>query len=403
MSFDGSAEWSTRARAVDARAITRADIVAHPAGDCVYPRYFRKASGARLWDVDGNEFIDYLLGYGPVILGHAHPLVTEAAISEIRSGNCVAPLWSPRQVELTERLTEIIPGAEAALLMKTGSDATSAAVRLSRIFTGRDRVLRWGYNGWHDWSVEQAAGVPADVRRNTVYFDYDDLRALEVHLAEVPCACIVMMPFEFEQVKSEHLKAIRTMADRYGTLLVFDEMRSGFRISLGGAQEFFGVTADLATFSKAMGNGHAVSALTGRGEVLRCLERTKISSTFFAEPSSMAASLATISILRETNAIGSVWDQGAHLQDGLRKLLTESGLPGSVVGYPPMPFLRFELPDRVANERVKRAFFATTVSNGILFHPDHQWFLSAAHTAADIEWTIERCAVAFCAAVEAAA
>ncbi|MBK6502782.1 MAG: aminotransferase class III-fold pyridoxal phosphate-dependent enzyme [Candidatus Microthrix sp.] len=129
-----------------------------------------RAEGPFVWDVDGNRFTDFLLGYGPVVLGHAQPDVMAAAVAQLSTGNCIAPLWSPRQVELAHLLTETLPGAESALLLKTGSDATSAAIRLARAFTGRDLVLRCGYHGWHDWAVEQPGGVVSAVRAHTVPF-----------------------------------------------------------------------------------------------------------------------------------------------------------------------------------------------------------------------------------------
>lgn len=389
--FNMNELWTARALRVDSRAITRGDIVQPLTGTCEFPRYFSRAAGAHIWDVDGNRYIDYLLGYGPVILGHSHPVVGSAVVGELKRGNCVAPLWSTRQVELTELLSEVIPGAEQSLLLKTGSDATSAAVRLARIFTGREMVLRSGYNGWHDWSAERADGIPEAVRANTTVFDYLDLGALERELTAHPYACIVMMPFEDEETTPEHLTAIRNLAHSRGTLLVLDELRSGFRVSLGGAQEFLDVQADLVALGKAMGNGFAISALTGRAEILEGLARTKISSTHFANPVDMVAAITTISVLRESDALDRIWSAGALLQDGLRSLVADSGLPAEVVGYPPMPFLRFAFDDPHVQSRATHLFFAATTQRGLLLHPEHQWFVSAAHTTADIEQTLDTC------------
>lgn len=399
--FEENERWSVRARQVDARAITRPDVVPALRGSCSYPRYVDRAEGPYIWDVDGNRYIDYLLGYGPVILGHAHPIVTHAVVEELARGHCIAPLWSPRQVELTELLAQLVPGAENSLLLKTGSDATSAAVRLARLYTGRDTVLRCGYNGWHDWSVHQSAGVPKAVRGNSASFDYLDLSGLEAKLEASDCACVLMVPFEDDEAPPGHISKIRQLASRYGALLVLDEMRSGFRIALGGAQQFLGVQADLATFSKAMANGYAISALTGRAEVLSGLAQTKISSTFFANPADMVAALTTISLLRDTDALERVWSMGSLLQKGLRSLVAECRLPAVVVGYPPMPFMRFEFVDPDIQARVTKAFFATTTKLGVLMHPDHQWFVSAAHAEADIQATLAACRTGFTAAANA--
>jgi glutamate-1-semialdehyde aminotransferase len=402
----GVARWEVsealtlRGLAADARAVTRGDIIPNdPLGEARYPRYLSRAQGAYVWDVDGNRYIDYLLGYGPVVLGHADPRVTAAATAELAQGNCIAPLWSPRQVELTELLNSIIPGAELALLLKTGSDATSAAVRLARIFTGRSKVVRWGYNGWHDWAAEKPAGIPPAIRADTMTFDLDpaSLRAaLERHPADV--ACVLTMPFEYEAIPPTLLPELRAVAHEYGALFVLDEMRSGFRMGLGGAQEYLSVQADLATFSKAIANGYALSAVTGPAEILSGLSETKVSSTFFANPVDMVAATTTISILRDTDAIDRLWANGRALQDGLRELVAEYGAPAEVVGYPPIPFLRFTLADPAELADVKLRFFAETTKRGVLFHPDHQWFVSAAHSAADIEETLEACRYAFEAA-----
>lgn len=389
-------EWAVRGLASDARAISRGDIMADDKQyGSVYPRYFGRASGAYLWDVDGNQYVDYQLGYGPVVLGHAHPQVNAAAVRELRSGSCIAPLWSPRQVELTELLTQVVPGCELAYLLKTGSDATSAAVRLARIHTGRDKVIRWGYNGWHDWAAGLPAGVPASVRAETLLFSHEpeSLRAIfEQHPDEV--ACVLTMPFEFTTIPDDRLEQLRTIAHDFGALFILDEMRSGFRMTLGGAQEYFGVRADLAAFSKAMANGYPISAVVGRADVLGGFSRTRISSTFYASPVEMAAALTTIRILRETDALDRIWALGAMLQDGLRDLAAKYEVAADVVGYPPIPFLKFDVSDRQGLAR-RRKFFVETTRRGILFHPEHQWFVSASHTQEDIEFTLDVCRQAF--------
>jgi glutamate-1-semialdehyde 2,1-aminomutase len=393
--------WADRATH-DARAATRGDVLPPDAsGLARYPRYVDRCSGAHVWDVDGNRYIDYLLGYGPVILGHAHPEITRAAVAELDRGHCFAPLWSPRQVELTERLSEIIPGAESALLLKTGSDATSAAVRLARIATGRDLVVRWGYNGWHDWAVHQEPGVPRASR--AIEFDLDDLdgldRLLVAHTGDV--ACIVTMPFEYHESPPGHLQALRAIVHRHGALLVLDEMRSGFRLGLGGAQERLDVQADLTTFSKGLANGYTISAVTGSADLLAGLAVTKISSTFFANPADMAAALATLRVLEDTDAIERIWATGSGLISGLREVVAETGVPAEVVGYPPMPFLRFT-GDEAAADRARLAFFTETTRRGLLLHPDHQWFTSAAHTEADLDETLEACRAAMTVAAQVA-
>jgi glutamate-1-semialdehyde 2,1-aminomutase len=377
----------------DARVATRPDILTDPeTGATVYPRFFGRAEGGYLWDADGNRYVDLLLGYGPVILGHNHERVNAAAVAELRNGHSIAPLWSPRQTELNALLCEVIPGAQSCYLLKTGSDANSAAVRLARIFTGREGVVRFGYNGWHDWAAGRPAGIPAATRDHTRLFEPARADELDTMLRARPdgTACVLMMPFEYEETEAARLQDIRDIAHRHGALLVFDEMRSGFRMSLGGAQEFFGVRADLVTLSKAMANGHPISAVAGRADVMAGLAQTRISSTFYASPVEMAAALETIAILRDTDALSRVWRLGRLFRDGLRQLARDEGIPARVTGYPVMPFMRFD----TGAEEYARRFYIDVVRRGALLHPDHQWFVCAAHTDEDIAGVLAACRLA---------
>ncbi|HEY1365857.1 MAG TPA: aminotransferase class III-fold pyridoxal phosphate-dependent enzyme [Gaiellaceae bacterium] len=374
-----SLELARRAQATDAWAAARG------AGSTLY---VERAKGAYVWDVDGNRYVDFVLGFGSIVLGHADDRVDRAVVEQLRCGTCVAPLWSPRQVELTELLTSVVPGAELAHLMRTGSDATSGAVRLARIYTGREQVLRWGYNGWHDWAAPRPDGIPASTRAAT--FDYNDLPGLEALLAahEGQVACVLMMPFELEAPAPGFLHEVRALAHRHGALFVLDELRSGFRMAPGGAQEHFGVEADLAAFGKAMANGYPISAVVGRAEVLGCLERTVMASTSYGNAPEMAAALTTIGILREEDVVARLWELGERFVAGLRAIVEDHALPAEVVGYPVAPFLRFD--DAEARTR----FFEATTRGGVLLHPKHQWFLSAAHTDDDVGFALDVCRAA---------
>lgn len=395
-----SDEWLRRGRKSDAWATVGSSISKNDRFvEAVYPLYASRAKGAYLWDVDGNRYIDYILGYGTIILGHADDRVTDAVVAELRSGNCLSPFWRSVQVELTETLTTVIPDAEMAFLMRTGSDATSGAVRLARIFTGRSKVVRWGYQGWHDWCAPPL-GVPESVQRETLTFRYNDFDSLEAvlkaHRGDV--ACVVMMPFELEPPRPGGLQEVRALAHHHGALFVLDEMRSGFRMALGGAQQFFEVRADIATFSKAMANGHAISAVVGRADVLSCMARTQMVSAFYTSAPEMAASMATISILRDTPALSDVWAMGRLFQDGLRAQVSEYGVSAEVQGYPPCPYLQFTYADPEVREAARIAFYSQTTNNGILLHPSHHWYVSASHTRADIEATLAVCRKGFEAA-----
>jgi len=387
-----------RAEKCDARAATRKQ--ARKEGRLIegaYPFYASHAKGAYFWDVDGNRYIDYLLGYGPVILGHADPRVTEAVMREVERDICISPIWRPSQVELAELLTSVIPGAELAFLMKTGSDATSGAVRLARIYTGRSKVVRWGYNGWHDWATPRLEGVPESVQAETLTFRYNDLSSLRILLETYPdqVACVLMMPFELEAPLPGFLKEVQTLAHDYGALFILDEMRSGFRMALGGAQEYFGVQADMATFSKAMANGYTISAITGRAEILQCLGRTQMTATYYANSLEMVAAIATISVLKESDALRHIWMLGETFQQGLEALISEYNISARVVGYPPCPFLLFTSSNEEEHEAIKETFYSETTRHGVFLHPSRHWFISAAHTGDDIAYTLDICRKGF--------
>ncbi len=382
-----------RAARTDAWAATRPQILEVDQSNLAYPPYVERASGAYLWDIDGNKYLDAIMGYGPVVLGHAHPKVNQAVIDQLSQGACMSPMWSPRQVELTELLVEVIPGAEMAYLLRTGSDATSAAIRLARIYTGRDKIAKWGYNGWHDWTAPRPEGVPEATRAQTLTFNYNDSASVEKLFAEHPgeIACIIMMPYELDFATPTFLAEIKSIAHKHGAVFILDEMRSGFRMALGGAQEYFGVEADLATFSKAMANGYAISAVVGKKELLTCLGRTHMSSTFYGNAPEMAAAVATITELQNTQTISHLWELGEYFQTGLSDIIQRTGLPARVSGYPISPFLDFSTTSGIIEVAVRTKFFSRTLAHGVLLHPNHQWFLSGAHTRQDIDFLLEAC------------
>jgi glutamate-1-semialdehyde 2,1-aminomutase len=369
-----------------------------------YPIYAARGQGATLWDVDGNRFLDWILAYGIIVLGYCDADVDAAAIGEIRQGFAF-PLTRPVQNELAELLVEVIPGAEMVHFFKTGSDTTTAAVRLARIVTGRDKIVRWGYNGWHDWCCLREAGIPRKVREDVLTFRYNDLDSLEDVLKQNrdQVACVLMMPLEIEPPQPGFLAGVKDVAHRHGALFILDEMRSGFHLAIGGAQEYYGVTADLATFSKAMSNGYAMSALAGRREIMQALTQSYVSSTFFTNSIAMAAAVATIRKLRREQVIPHLWRIGQGLMAGLDRLVQDLGIEAQAVGLPPMPFLAFTAADPEVRETAKYAFYRETTRRGLLFHPNHHWFVCASHTEQDLAHTLEVSEAAFRAVKQALA
>ncbi|MBP9924014.1 MAG: aminotransferase class III-fold pyridoxal phosphate-dependent enzyme [Bacteroidia bacterium] len=358
-----------------------------------YPFYASRAKGAYLWDVDGNKYIDYMLGYGTILLGHTDERVVNAVCKEIQSGHMVSPLWKPQQKELIELLLSIIPNSEMAYLMKTGSDAASGAIRLARIFTGRDKIVRWGYNGWHDWATPRPKGVPSAVRKDIFEMTYNDLDSLhkifKIHGNDI--ACVFMMPFELEKPKEGYLEEVKKIAHANGALFILDEMRSGFRMALGGAQEFFNTTADLATYSKAMSNGFAISSIVGRADILKKISETKMTATYFCSSAEMVAAITTIKILQESESINHIWSVGQLFLTELEKSIKAHNIKANVIGYPPFPFIQFTEENMDKRERLKIKFYSYMAENGVYFHPNHHWYICDAHTEEDIMQTIKIC------------
>ncbi len=360
------------------------------------PVFIHRGNGCRVWDVDGNVYVDYTLGLGPIILGYADPAVTAAVNQQLTRGTLFT-LNSVLQTQLAEELVRLVPCAETVLFFKTGSDATTAAVRIARTCTGRELVLRCGYHGWHDWCF-LGNGVPAAVRAATLPFAYNDLRALEQLFEERPgqVAAVILMPGGEAMHAGDlvlrpapgFLEGVRGLCDRNGAVLVFDEIRSGFRMALGGSQERFGVTPDLTTLSKALANGFPLSAVVGRREVMEAAERTLLSSTFNGDALGLAAGLATLGEIQRRAVVAHLWLVGESLLEGLSTAIAAAGVPAEAVGYPPMPMLVFRYPDPDQNREATRVFYTEVLAHGIMVQPGHHWFVSAAHTPEDITHTL---------------
>lgn len=296
--------------------------------DGVAPKYLERGKGSHVWDVDGNEFIDLTMAVGPVVLGYGHPSVDRAIIEQLGRGITFS-LMHPLEVEVAELVRRVVPGADSVRFSKTGCDVTSAAVRLARAFTGREKVLCCGYHGWHDWYIgtsPRSAGVPMGTRTLTEVFPYNDLSSL-MEVLDDRVACVILEPTIFEPPEVDYLQALKRACNAAGALLIFDEMWTGFRVALGGAQQRFDVVADLACFSKAVANGMPLSLLTGRADVMRLLEEEVFFfTTFGGEALSLAAAKATIEDLRDLGVPERLEVAGKQLQDGYNRLAAQKGL-----------------------------------------------------------------------------
>jgi glutamate-1-semialdehyde aminotransferase len=300
----------------------------------------------------------------------------------------------PVQNELEKKLCEIIPSAEMAILVKTGSDATSGAVRIARGYTGRDKILRCGFHGWHDWCVEVKGGVPDHVSNDTIEFNYNDLDELEKLLDENvgKVACVIITPVGHPLAKPVtapapgYLEGVRKLADKHKVVLIFDEIRTGFRVSLGGAQERYGVTPDMSAVGKAMGNGYPIGAIVGKKEIMKMVEKEVfISSTFFPNSLEMVAALKVIEILEREDVCNSIWTRGTKFLEDLQEIVDKSGVKVTVSGIPPMPFLTFDKDDGGAYKKNREVFYTEAIRRGLFIQPYHHWYICHRHTDEDLE------------------
>jgi glutamate-1-semialdehyde aminotransferase/spore coat polysaccharide biosynthesis protein SpsF (cytidylyltransferase family) len=363
------------------------------------PKYIARGRGSHVWDVDGNEYIDYPMGLGPVSLGHGHPEVVQAVTKQLAEGTTFS-LMHPLEVSFAERLTRIIPCAERVRFGKNGSDATSACIRAARAKTGRDHVARCGYHGWQDWSIDasygiRARGVPADVMKLTRPFPYNDLPALERVLNENPCAAVILEPVSTTPPVPGYLAGVRDLATRYGAVLVFDEVITGFRYARGGAQEYFGVTPDLASMGKGVANGLPLSIVVGKREFMEPFEEIFFSFTFGGEVASLAAAQTTLDVMERENYWAHVWRQGAKLQDGFRALSKEYGLASTAdcAGMPPWTITVFSETAGFSPLQIKTLFQQEMLRWGVLFSGSQ--FICLAHSDEDIARTLDAYCEAF--------
>lgn len=359
----------------------------------VAPLFLERGEGCRVWDVDGNEYIDFIQGLLPNILGYANPEVNAAVNRQLSEGHSFS-MPHPLEVELAERLTHLIPCAEMVRFGKNGSDATAGAVRAARTLTGRERVACCGYHGWQDWfigSTTRNAGVPKAVRALTQPFPYNDLPALEKLLEEHQgeFAAVIMEPFNFVEPAAGYLAGVKELAQRHAALLIFDEICSGFHFGLGGAQKRYNVIPDMACFGKAMGNGFPIACVVGRRDVMKVFEEIFFSFTFGGEVASMAAALKVLDILEHTDALTRIETNGRVLQDGFNALAKLSGLADRLacVGHPSWSLIKFRDADGKDSLLLRSLVSQELVKRGILTLVTHN--MTAAHDHIAIQQTLE--------------
>ena len=341
------------------------------------PLFVTRGEGSHIWDVDNNEYIDLLSGLLSVILGYCDPDVNKAISDQLQKGITFS-LSSELEAELANLLIKHIPSAEMVRFGKNGSDCTSASIRLARYVTKRDHVGMCGYHGWHDWYAGITTlhhGVPDVVSQLAHTFAYNDIDSLQKIFDGFPeqVAAIIMEPINIEEPKDGFLEKVRELADKNGTLLIFDEVITGFRYDIGGAQTYFSVTPDLSVFGKAMGNGMPISALVGKKIYMQNMTKIFFSSTFAPETLSLAASIETIKKISRENVIDKIWEKGNYLKKHVNKFIQKHQLENFIKlkGLAPWVIVTFHDYPHVSAAVLRTLFQKEMIQNGILILTSH--------------------------------
>jgi glutamate-1-semialdehyde 2,1-aminomutase len=354
------------------------------------PCFIVRGEGGRVWDVDGNEYIDLRCGLGPISLGHRFPAV-EAAIREQLENGLIFSYASPLEVEVARRLVEVIPCAESVRFLKTGGEAMAAAIKLARAFTRRELVLKCGYHGW--LQMTSGPGVPANVGDTLREMPWGDIGPYEEAFArEGERIAAVSVACSYGDAERGHAfyPALRELTRQHGALLIFDEIVMGFRLARAGAQEFFGVTPDLAVFAKGISNGAPLSCYLGRRDVMETVRRATISSTFGGDTLALAAARAAIDTYRSEDVIGQLWTRGLQLQDSLNGLFREFDAPAAVSGFPPCCQIGFTTPEPARNADLFLQFERELFRRGVILYS--VMYVNYSHTTTDIDAVLDRTA-----------
>lgn len=360
-----------------------------------FPQFFRSAEGTRLTDVDGNTYIDFMCAYGPMILGYNDPDV-EAAASAQQATMGIANGPGEAMVSLAELMVDTIPAADWAIFGKNGTDATTACVSIARAATQKRKILiaKGAYHGAVPWCTPWPGGVLAEDRAHLIYYTYNDVSSLEAAAEQagedlagvVACAFRHDARFDQEMATTEFARAARSVADKAGAALIVDDVRAGFRLDLGGSWEPLGVQPDLSAWSKALGNGHPIAAVTGKDWLREAAQTVYVTGSFWCAAAPMAAASTTLRKLRRLDAVTHMAAMGQRLRDGIARQAATHGVGIRQTGPAQMPLVLFDDDDELKKGYL---FTTTALQHGVYLHPWHNMFLSAAHTIEDIDRALE--------------
>lgn len=359
-----------------------------------YPIYAARASGSHIWDIDGNEYIDYVNGLGPIVLGYCYPAV-DAAIAEQLGKGIIYGLLSPLEVAVADSIIDAVPAAEMVRFLKGGAEANNAAARIARAYTKRELILNNGYRGWSDgWSASRnEPGIPTALESRVQQFTFNDLNHLEdlfrAHDNEI-AAVFLDAASMGKDPEPGYLQGLNDIAHRNGALVVYDEIVTGFRLAMGGAQEYYGVTPDLATFAKAMANGMPLAAVVGSKEVMKTAEDLVISITYGGEALSLAAAVATMNVMRERNVQAQLHQTGELLRDGINGAARRAGVALEAYGLAPVGGERFlDAKDAEEENLMWRFLLAGLAQRGVLIRRGGVNFITYSHTEEDVAQTVD--------------
>lgn len=355
------------------------------------PPFIKKGKGCRLWDLDDKEYIDFRCSLGPITLGYAYKEVDEAVVKVLREGFLFS-MASPLEFEAAEAILDTIRWADKIRYMKTGGEANASCLRLARSFTGRDHFLTSGYHGCQDWFALSWPnnGVPHALESMVHEINYGDLDAVEEVFKKYgdQLAAAVIVPYEWNKAPSKaYLQKLREKCDEYGTVLIFDEVLTGFRLAKGGAPEYFDVIPDMAAFAKGISNGYPLSAFAGKARFMDVLEKTNLTTTYAGETLSLAAAIKVMEILNREPVHKTIFALGDRLSHGFDSIFHEYSLPAKMVGLAPAHCIEWDAHDSDA-AHLEQTVMNKLFQKGIFAY--NPWFINYSHQNVDIDDTLEK-------------
>jgi glutamate-1-semialdehyde aminotransferase len=358
-----------------------------------YPIYIDRGDGVVVEDIDGNKYIDFQSGLGAINLGLSYKRIDDAIKQQLKKG-VLFPLSQTLQIDLAKLICSMVPSAERVRFLKNGSDATSAAIRIARAYTKRDKIISCHFHGWHDWFyiiTPQNKGIPKSLKKDIIEFKYNDINSLKKIFEKNKgrIAAVIMEPAQLEVPEKGFLEEVKRITKKNGALLIFDEVVTGFRFSKGGAQEYFNVTPDLSCFAKALGNGLPISAVAGKRKIMESTSDVITSMTYGEECLSMAGAIEVLKEIKEKPVIKHIWDLGELFKEEYNKLAKKYGINTQCIGFPCRLELSFSDHKKLKRKELRSYFLQESSKRGILF--GMHIFMTYSHKKSHIKKALNVC------------